>query len=112
MGRNGEFDLLVSSTIRKCKRIVRDDNSSLVLVLPYMTAEYRNNRNSFNEYYDEIEVCSESADKYFKSAHQIRNRCMVDRSDMVIFCVEHNFGGAFNTMKYAINKDKNYVNLY
>ena len=39
VGRDGEFDQLVSSTIRRCKRTIRDDNSSLVLVLPYMTAE-------------------------------------------------------------------------
>ena len=40
VGRDGEFDQLVSSTVRRCKREIRDDNSSLVLVLPYKTAEY------------------------------------------------------------------------
>ena len=39
VGRDGEFDQLVSSTVRRCKREIRDDNSSLVLVLPYETAE-------------------------------------------------------------------------
>lgn len=43
VGRNGEFDQLVASTVRRCKRTIRDDNSSLILVLPYATAEYRNN---------------------------------------------------------------------
>ena len=101
VGRDGEFDQLVSSTVRRCKRTIRDDNSSLVLVLPYMTAEYRNNEESFHEYYDEIEICLESAEKHFKSAHQVRNRSMVDRSDLVIFCIEHNSGGAYQTMQYA-----------
>lgn len=32
VGRDEEFDQLVSSTIRRCKRTIRDDNSSLVLV--------------------------------------------------------------------------------
>ena len=32
VGRDGEFDQLVSSTIRRCNRTIRDDNSSLVLV--------------------------------------------------------------------------------
>lgn len=92
VGRDGEFDQLVSSTVRRCKRTIRDDNSSLVLVLPYMTAEYRNNEESFHEYYDEIEICLESAEKHFKSAHQVRNRSMVDRSDLVIFCMHgHDF---------------------
>lgn len=40
VGRDGEFDQLVSSTVRRCKREIRDDNSSRVLVLPYKTAEY------------------------------------------------------------------------
>ena len=43
VGRDGEFDQLVASTVRRCKRAIRDDNSALVLVLPYATAEYRNN---------------------------------------------------------------------
>lgn len=51
VGRDGEFDQLVSSTVRRCKRAIRDDNSALVLVLPYTTAEYRNNEQSFHEYY-------------------------------------------------------------
>lgn len=34
VGRDGEIDQLVASTVRRCKRTVRDDNSALVLVLP------------------------------------------------------------------------------
>ena len=111
VGRDGEFDQLVSSTVRRCKRTIRDDNSSLILVLPYMTAEYRYNEQAFHEYYDEIEICPESAEKHYKSAHQVRNRSMVDRSDLVIFCVEHNSGGAYRTMQYAKKAGAKIVNL-
>lgn len=111
VGRDGEFDQLVSSTVRRCKREIRNDNSSLVLVLPYETAEYRNNEESFLEYYDEVEVCAESAEKHFKSAHQVRNKSMVRRSDMVIFCVEHEKGGAFATMQIAKKYSVPIVNL-
>ncbi len=111
VGRDGEFDQLVASTVRRCKRTVRDDNSALVLVLPYATAEYRNNEQSFQTYYDEVEICAESAEKHFKSAHQIRNRTMVDRSDLVVFCVEHNSGGAYQTMQYARKANTNIINL-
>ena len=72
VGRDGEFDQLVASTVRRCKRTVRDDNSALVLVLPYTTAEYCNNELSFHKYYDEVEICAEAAEHHFKSAHQIR----------------------------------------
>ena len=111
VGRDGEFDQLVSSTVRRCKREIRDDNSSLVLVLPYETAEYRNNEESFHEYYDEIEVCAESAEKHFKSAHQTRNRSMVDRSQLVIVFVEHESGGAYTTMRYAERHNVQMINL-
>ena len=66
VGRNGDFDQLAASTVLRLKRTVRDDNSSLVLVLPYLTAEYVNNQDSFESYYDEIEVCQAAADGYFK----------------------------------------------
>ena len=111
IGRDGEFDQLVASTVRRCKRIVRDDNSALVLVLPYATAEYKNNEQSFHSYYDEIEICAEAAEKYFKSAHQVRNRSMVDRSDLVVFCVTHSTGGAYQTMQYAKKVNANIVYL-
>ena len=111
IGRDGEFDQLVASTVLRCKRVIRDDNSALVLVLPYVTAEYRNNEQSFHEYYDEVEICAKSAECHFKSAHQIRNRSMVDRSDLVVFCVEHNSGGAYQTMRYAKKANANIINL-
>lgn len=30
VGRDGDFDQIVSSTVRRCKRTVRDDNSALI----------------------------------------------------------------------------------
>ena len=111
VGRNGEFDQLVSSTIRRIKRTYRDDNSALVLVLPYPTAEYESNVQSFQEYYDEVEICQSSANIHFKGAIQQRNREMVNRSDLVICDVSHNYGGGFQTMQYAKKKDKPIINL-
>lgn len=49
VGRNGEFDQMVSSTVRRVRKTVDDANSALVLVLPYMTAEYSNNKASFED---------------------------------------------------------------
>jgi len=111
VGRDGEFDQTVSSVIRRCKRTVRDDNSAHVWVLPYPTAEFRDNEESFHEYYDEIEICGTSADGYFKGAHQARNRAMVDRSHLVVFCIQHDSGGAWQTMKYTKKQGKPYINI-
>ena len=70
IGRDGEFDQLATSTIRRCKQNIRQDNSAPVLVLPYVTAEYRNNEQSFCKYYDELEICADSAKRHHKTAHQ------------------------------------------
>lgn len=111
VGRNGDFDQIVSSTIRRCKREYRCDNSAHILVLPYLTAEYRDNEASFQDYYDEIEVCEIASGSHFKSAFRMRNQAMVDRSHLALFYVKHSNGGAYQAMRYAVRKDKPYINL-
>lgn len=101
VGREGEFDQMVSSIIRRSKRRIRDDNSSHIWVMPYLSAEYQGNEQAYQKYYDEIIVCESSAKAYFKRAYQIRNREMVDRSDLAVFCVQQERGGAWRTMQYA-----------
>lgn len=111
VGRNGEFDQMSASTVRRLRRTVRDDNSSLTLVLPYLTAEYTNNQKSFDEYYDSIEICENAAKAHFKSALQIRNREMVDRSDLVVCCIERKYGGTYQTIQYADRSGKTIINV-
>lgn len=110
VGRNGDFDQLVSSAIRRCKREIRDNNSAHVWVLPYVTADFRDYEDDYRAYYDEIEIFN-SAGSHYKSAFQARNRNMVDRSDLVVFFVERHEGGAYQTMRYAMQQDKQYINL-
>ena len=110
VGRDGEFDQLVSSSIHRCKREVREDNTAHIWVLPYMTADLRANERDYRAYYDEIEICN-SAGYHYKAAFQARNRNMVDRSDLVVFFVERHEGGAFQTMRYAMQQNKQYINL-
>jgi hypothetical protein len=110
--RDGEFDQLVSSAIRRCKREYRSDNSAHIWVLPYVTAEFRDNEESFRDYYDEIEVCETAAVGHYKNAHKTRNRAMVDRSDLVVFYIQRESGGAWQTMKYVKKQGKTYINLH
>ena len=56
VGRNGEFDQLAASAVRSAKARFDYGNAALVLVLPYETAEYRQNETAFLRYYDENEV--------------------------------------------------------
>ena len=111
VGMDGEFDQLVSSAVREAAEKHGCGNTSLVLVLPYERAEYRDNIDNFLLYYDEVEICQESANAHFKAAIGIRNRMMVDRADLVICAVERESGGAYTAMKYAEKQDKRIINL-
>lgn len=77
-------------------------NSSLIWILPYPTAELRNNMENFEAYYDEIEICGNAASSHPKGAFQIRNRQMVKRSNLVVFYVDHTGGGAYQTIRSII----------
>ncbi len=111
VGRNGDFDTLVSSCIKSYQADYHTCDNSLVLVLPYRTAEYKNNRKSFEKYYNDIEICYESSVAYPKSAIEIRNQYMVNKADLVICYVENNYGGAYKAMQYALKTNKPVLNL-
>lgn len=111
VGRNGEFDQCVSSTVLRVRKNYRNDNSSLVLMLSYPTAEYINNQNYFEDYYSDIEISYAASKAHPKAAIQIRNREMVDRADLIICYIEHNEGGAYKTVKYALDRKKPVINL-
>ena len=111
IGRDGEFDLLASAAIKRAVREYGYGNTHFTLVLPYMKAEYRDNEKEYLDYYDEVEVCAESADAHPKAAIQIRNRNIVDRSDLVVCCIQHKSGGAYKTMQYAEKQGKSIINL-
>ena len=111
VGRNGEFDQCVSSTVLRVRKNIRDDNSALVLMLPYATAEYLNNEEYFHDYYTDVEISYSASMAHPKSAIQIRNREMVDRADLVICYIENKEGGAWQTVEYALKQDKTVINL-
>ena len=107
VGREGEFDILAASVVKRVKKQMDYGNCSLIWVLPYMKAEFRDNEKEYLDYYDDVEFCEQSAKAHYKSAMQIRNRAMVDRSDLVICCIQHKSGGAYKTVQYAEKQDKN-----
>ena len=111
VGRDGEFDQFASSAVLRVRKRYRDDNSSLVLVLPYARAEYLNNEESFHNYYSEVEISYEASKAHPKAAIQIRNREMVDRADLILCAIERQSGGAWQTVQYAIKQGKPTINL-
>ena len=71
----GAFDRAIGArdaiftTVKRMKRAIRDDNSSLTWVLPYPTAELENNHEDYENYYDNIEICEESCNAHFKGGN-------------------------------------------
>lgn len=111
IGRDGDFDLLASSAIRRAIRSFGCGNTHFTLVLPYLRAEYRDNAKQYLQYYDEVEICAASAAAHPKSEILLRNREMIDRSDLVICCIPHQTGGAYHSVQYARKQGKCVVNL-
>ena len=111
IGRTGEFDLMAALTIRRVMKAYSRINDTLTLVLPYQNSSVENHKDSFLNLYDEIEICQYSADAHYKSAFQARNQYMVDRSDLVLCCIEHQSGGAYRTVQYAQKKEIRIVNV-
>ena len=98
---------MAASAVRSAKRELDYGNSELV----YVAERHVRNIAELERYYDSVEVCSEAANAHFKAAIQTRNKAMVERSDMVICCIEHNSGGAYTAVEYAIKLGKRVVNV-
>lgn len=111
VGRDGEFDILAASAVKRAQEKLDYGNSSLVLVLPRETKEYRDNKASFEKYYNEIEICEEANAAYYKAQFQVRNRLMVERSDMVICFITRQSGGAYQAVEYAKRLNKEIHNI-
>ena len=107
----GDFDTLVSSSIRHITKSSFEFNKSHILVLPYIKAAYKNNSESFLQFYDEVEICEESSVAHPKQAIQICNKRTIDRSDLAVFYIERKYGGAYLTYKYAEKQGIKTINL-
>ena len=111
VGRDGEFDQLVTSAILRCRKRLDTANCSVTWVMPYLKSDYIKNRESYDNYYDYVEVYEQSANAHPKAAIQIRNRAMVDRSYLCVFYVTHRSGGAYQTLRYAERTGADIINL-
>lgn len=111
IGREGDFDLLAASAIKRAIKKYGCGNTSFILVLPYMKSEYRDNKREYLEYYDDVEICAASSEAHYKSAIQVRNRNLVDRSDLVVCCIQQNSGGAYKIVRYAKKQNCTIINL-
>ncbi len=107
IGRCGDFDEYVASVIKRAQKAAGIENNDLILVLPYKVADIE----YYENYYDSIIIPECVSTAHPKSAITLRNRWMVEQSDLVIVYVEHDDGGAYNAMKYAKKLNKKLINI-
>lgn len=108
-GGMGEFDELFARTVRSMKRGC--PSLRLVLVMPYLTARLNVNKAFYEAQYDEILIPAELDGVHPKAAIGLRNRWMVDRSDIVIAALHRNFGGAADAVRYAHAIERTVIHL-
>ena len=129
-GGMGEFDELFARTVRSMKRDC--PSLRLVLVMPYLTRELSTGKQRYGAAYggqiaratyhgpghgwyealcDEILIPAELDGVHSKAAIGLRNRWMVDRSDIVIAALHRNFGGAAEAVRYAEKRGKEVVRI-
>lgn len=107
IGRNGEFDEYAASIIKILQKELGKENSDLVLVLPYTVADLK----YYEKYYDQIIIPKNLYGAHPKSAITLKNRWMVEQSDLVIVFAKRK-GGAYTAMKYAEQQNKKIIHLY
>ena len=107
IGRNGEFDEYAASIIKRIQKEVESANSDITLVLPYKVAKLE----FYEKYYDSIVIPDNVCYAHPKSAITLKNRWMIEQSDLVIVYIERDNGGAYTAMKYAEKLNKKIINL-
>lgn len=109
VGDRGDFDRRAAGAVRSMKS--KHPDIKVVLVLPYFTNKINEYKEFYEEDYDSIFLPQELMGVHPKGAITKRNRLMVDESELIICYVKREFGGAYNTVKYAERKKKNIIRI-
>lgn len=106
LGGYGAFDDFAYSCCKKYR--MTHPNTKLVFITPYLSHE--NNLKDKEAQYDAIiypEI--ENAPPRYAICH--RNRWMVEKADLVIGFITHQSGGAYQTYRHTVSKNKIVLNL-
>ena len=104
VGGRGEFDGMAAAAVRAAKTAHRDKKIQLYLIEPYLHANLNRDKEYNEKLYDGIIIPQELIGVYPKAAIQKRNRWMVDQADLLLAYVYRDYGGAYETLKYAQRK--------
>ena len=109
LGGYGDFDDFAYTCCKKYKE--SHPRASLIFISPYMTIEYQKNHLQYQKSrYDEI-IYPDIENKPLKFAISYRNKWMVEKSDFIVCFISHDWGGAYQSYKYARRKKKQIFNL-
>lgn len=102
-GGKGQFDWLCAECVKELKKDYPLIKSYLILA--YMPGKKKQFDEDFYKNYDDT-LYPEIEKVPPKFAIIKRNEWMIDKSDFLIAYVEHNWGGAYRTLKYAAKKHR------
>lgn len=96
------------------KRKKSNKNLHLICALPHPGFESRRSmieKMRFNKIIKKADISKEINPHYFTGCYQVRNKWMVDRSNLVIAVFNGKKSGTKNTVDYARRKGVNVVNV-
>ena len=108
IGRNGEFDEYAASVIKRIQKELGKENNDIALVLPYSVADIE----YYENYYDSIIIPDDMHGVHPKAAITLRNKWMIEHSELVLLYIHSSRGGAYTAMRYAQKLNKKIVNIY
>lgn len=104
VGGRGEFDGTAAAAVRAAKARHRDKKIQLYLIEPYFHAGLNRDKDYNEKLYDGIIIPQELIGVHPKAAIRKRNRWMCEQAELLIAFVCRDFGGAYETLKYAKRK--------
>lgn len=102
LGGYGDFDLLAAKVLYELKPEYPELES--ILILPYLDRQM-----DASLYDGTIYPPLENVPKRFAISR--RNKWMIEKADILIACVNHDWGGASKTLEYAVKKGLRIINL-
>ena len=102
LGGYGEFDTMAAVAVRNAKK--NHPSIRATLVIPYIDRDYDPALYD-GSLYPPLETVPR------RYAISKRNEWMVANSDVVVACVQHSWGGAATTLKYAERKKKRIISI-
>ena len=102
LGGYGEFDTMAAVAVRNAKKNHPGIRSTLVI--PYIDRDYDPALYD-GSLYPPLETVPR------RYAISKRNEWMVANSDVVVTCIQHSWGGAATTLKYAERKKKRIISV-